>query len=159
MAIYTNITQEEMAQFLEQQGFQVIQLQGYREMVWAKRVDQGNLELSLRVFSGINPDGNSRGVGEDAIRVELHLRTIVNGQPQIRRVRAAKRVHRVQGWQKNLQSRIDKWASDHLHLCPKCGMPTTIRKGSKGEFIGCMGYPNCKYTENVSDNLALQSKS
>jgi hypothetical protein len=149
MATYYNITEQEMTRFLESQGFQRIQLQGYQELVWAKRVDQGNLALSLRVCSGINPDGNSRDVGKDAIRVELHLGTMVDGKQQIRRVRAGKRVHRVLGWRKNLQQRIDKWTADHLHLCPKCGMPTTLRKGKKGEFVGCMGYPACKHTENI----------
>lgn len=36
--------------------------------------------------------------------------------------------------------------------CPECGKPLAVRKGSKGDFWGCTGYPNCKHTENVSDD-------
>lgn len=32
--------------------------------------------------------------------------------------------------------------------CPWCGMSLTLRKGKYGEFWGCKGYPNCKYTKN-----------
>jgi len=31
-------------------------------------------------------------------------------------------------------------------LCPLCGMQLVDRKGPYGEFLGCSGYPNCKYT-------------
>lgn len=34
-------------------------------------------------------------------------------------------------------------------LCPKCGNELKIRNGIYGEFYGCMGFPNCRYTENI----------
>ncbi|MBQ9199367.1 MAG: topoisomerase DNA-binding C4 zinc finger domain-containing protein [Lachnospiraceae bacterium] len=34
-------------------------------------------------------------------------------------------------------------------LCPKCGSVLKLRNGIYGEFYGCSGYPNCRYTENV----------
>jgi DNA topoisomerase I len=34
--------------------------------------------------------------------------------------------------------------------CPLCGKPLVIRLGKKGRFIGCSGYPDCKYTANIS---------
>jgi len=33
--------------------------------------------------------------------------------------------------------------------CPKCGKPMRKRKSAKGEFWGCMGYPDCKGTRDV----------
>lgn len=33
--------------------------------------------------------------------------------------------------------------------CPDCGKPLSIRLGRRGSFIGCTGYPECKYTRNV----------
>lgn len=33
--------------------------------------------------------------------------------------------------------------------CPRCGQLMKKRKGRFGEFWGCSGYPNCRYTENV----------
>lgn len=34
-------------------------------------------------------------------------------------------------------------------LCPKCGSVLKLRNGIYGEFYGCSGYPNCRYTESV----------
>jgi len=34
--------------------------------------------------------------------------------------------------------------------CPKCGKELLIRKSIYGQFIGCSGYPKCKYTEKVA---------
>lgn len=34
-------------------------------------------------------------------------------------------------------------------ICPKCGKPMKIRSGRYGEFWGCWGYPDCRYTENI----------
>ncbi len=36
--------------------------------------------------------------------------------------------------------------------CRKCGKPLAIRKGPYGGFLGCTGYPKCKFTFNISDN-------
>jgi DNA topoisomerase-3 len=33
--------------------------------------------------------------------------------------------------------------------CPKCSSTLSLRKGSFGDFIGCTGYPNCRYTQKV----------
>ena len=30
--------------------------------------------------------------------------------------------------------------------CPDCGKALLIRTGKRGPFIGCSGYPKCKYT-------------
>ncbi len=37
-------------------------------------------------------------------------------------------------------------------VCGKCGKQLAIRKGSYGGFLGCMGYPNCKFTINLSQD-------
>jgi len=31
--------------------------------------------------------------------------------------------------------------------CPRCGQPLILRWGRYGKFIGCKGYPDCRYTE------------
>lgn len=41
---------------------------------------------------------------------------------------------------------IDK---SRLKICPRCGEPMRKRKGKYGEFWGCEGYPDCRYTEDV----------
>jgi len=34
-------------------------------------------------------------------------------------------------------------------ICPKCGQKLIVRKGKYGKFIGCLGYPDCKYTKDL----------
>ena len=33
--------------------------------------------------------------------------------------------------------------------CPKCGKPLAERKSKHGPFIGCSGFPDCRYTEHI----------
>lgn len=33
--------------------------------------------------------------------------------------------------------------------CPECGKELRIRIGRRGKFMGCSGYPKCRYTRNV----------
>ena len=40
-------------------------------------------------------------------------------------------------------------ASKLVKRCPKCGNTLRKRNGKFGEFYGCMGYPVCRYTENI----------
>jgi DNA topoisomerase-1 len=34
--------------------------------------------------------------------------------------------------------------------CPLCGKPLVVRRGKKGEFLGCSGYPRCSFTQNFA---------
>jgi len=34
-------------------------------------------------------------------------------------------------------------------MCPECGEPLLIRHGRYGKFIGCSGYPKCRYTTPI----------
>ncbi|RLA04648.1 MAG: type I DNA topoisomerase [Gammaproteobacteria bacterium] len=36
--------------------------------------------------------------------------------------------------------------------CPDCGKPLQMSLGRGGFFIGCSGYPDCKYTRNVDES-------
>ena len=38
--------------------------------------------------------------------------------------------------------------------CPDCGKPLLIRRGSRGSFLGCSGYPKCRHIENLPAGLA-----
>ena len=33
--------------------------------------------------------------------------------------------------------------------CPRCGSILMKRNGKYGEFLGCIRYPDCKYTQNI----------
>ncbi len=34
--------------------------------------------------------------------------------------------------------------------CPQCQKELVVRRGGRGEFLGCAGYPKCKFTQNFS---------
>jgi DNA topoisomerase-1 len=42
--------------------------------------------------------------------------------------------------------------------CPECGKPLSIRLGRSGRFIGCSGFPDCKYTRNVDEDAATAAE-
>ena len=35
------------------------------------------------------------------------------------------------------------------NICPRCGKPLALRKGKNGQFYGCSGYPDCRFTKNI----------
>ncbi len=40
-------------------------------------------------------------------------------------------------------------AAKNVRKCPKCGSPLKMRQGRYGDFWGCTGYPECRYTKNA----------
>ncbi len=145
MAHYTNISQEEMEKFLFPQGFQKITLPNVFELVYGKRVDHNNRKITLRIYTGINQNGNSRPNGEDAIRCTLFWKDGEN----VRKIGGNKRVNRVENWRTNLQSRIDVCHEMLGPDCPMCKMPMVLRDGKHGDFWGCSGFPDCKKTMQI----------
>jgi len=147
------VKKEEMAALLEPWGFDLIALAGVVELVWQKIRPSG---VAVRVFSGINPSGVSRGVGEDAIRVELYY--IREGVTY--RIGGTKRVHRVENWRENLKGRIATWKdwSGIGPSCPKCGAPTIEREVKKeGPNKGKKFYSCCTWAKTKCDGTVWPS--
>lgn len=144
---FTNIPLKDMIDFLTPLGFkEIAALEGTLEKVYAKRVDHHGLALSLRVYTGIEGT-ESRGVGEDAIRVALFMR---DKDGRIVKLGGSKRVHRVIGWKKNLKNRLDRWEESFpTNVCNKCGMPMLPRNGRCGKFLGCASFPKCTNTRPI----------
>ena len=46
----------------------------------------------------------------------------------------------------NISTLKNEIASD---ICPRCGNKLILRYGSKGMFMGCEGYPKCKFTKKA----------
>lgn len=40
--------------------------------------------------------------------------------------------------------------------CPQCGKPLSIRLGRVNRFIGCTGYPECKYTRSLDEDKSSE---
>ncbi|MCR5431742.1 MAG: topoisomerase DNA-binding C4 zinc finger domain-containing protein [Lachnospiraceae bacterium] len=51
----------------------------------------------------------------------------------------------------NLAKELEKKSktASNIKKCPQCGNVLKLRSGRFGEFWGCTGYPNCRYTEKV----------
>ena len=146
MSKFTNITKSEMQDFLSTLGFAEISIPNCNESVFAKRIDKNGIPLSMRVYTGIVAS-ESRGCGEDAIRVNVFARTLKN---ETKKVVSCRRVNRVEGWRKNLQSRIHEVFHKSPSQSCNCGNPMLLREGVFGEFLGCTNYPECKQTKNIN---------
>lgn len=35
------------------------------------------------------------------------------------------------------------------NICPRCGKSLVLRNGKSGQFYGCCGYPDCRFTKNI----------
>lgn len=40
-------------------------------------------------------------------------------------------------------------------VCPECGKPLVVKQSRYGEFIACMGYPECKYTKSIVQTVGV----
>ena len=138
-ARYYPITREEIHEFLTGLGFVPLSLKGVVELVFAKIVRIGGHRLSLRCYTAVNPNGESREKGTDAIRLQLFMKVedgiVPVGNPQ--------KCLRVESWRDNLLKAIER-ATDpgFFRICPACGNPQVLRqnRSSGDDFWGCSMY-------------------
>ena len=45
----------------------------------------------------------------------------------------------------NTRSYLEK-----LNICPECGNMLIVRNGKKGPFLGCKGFPECRYSKSIN---------
>lgn len=50
---------------------------------------------------------------------------------------------------KEMNTEKKKMLDSNVKTCPLCNLPLKKRNGRYGEFWGCTGFPNCRYTENI----------
>jgi len=101
MSGYVEISLKEMTEFLESQGFMMHHRDPQTEWV-ANKIFVVDKDIYLiRVYTSINPDDRSRGVGTDAIRVGVYTS---HGEW----VFGSKRVNRTKNWKKSIETRIQE---------------------------------------------------
>ncbi len=55
---------------------------------------------------------------------------------------------------KKIEGETDKSINEKIDKkCPKCGSELLLRKSVYGKFIGCSGYPKCRYTERLNGSV------
>ena len=134
------ITRDEIHEFLTGLGFTPLTLKGVVELVYAKIVRVGNHRLSLRIYTAVNPGGQSREKGTDAIRLQLFTKAQHSGKDTIVPVERPQKCLRVVAWRENLHKAIEHITDpDNCRTCPACGSPMVIRRDNAtgGEFWGC----------------------
>lgn len=106
MATYTNISIEDMRGFLRvDKGWKETQEGNAKETIFYCPLARYPF-VHLKVYTGI-VEGQSRGVGKDAIRVcSVNVKHGKCGWVK------AKRVHRVEGWRDNLRKRVVQVITD-----------------------------------------------
>jgi hypothetical protein len=139
---YYNISLEEMDSFLRSHHFVEMNIRGTIELVYGKIVKIGKHALSLRIYTGINPSGESRPKGTDAIRVQLYY--MYNNIPTL--VGKTIKCLRVKNWRNNLLNAIEKY-ENNFKICPVCNFPMVerVNKTTGEKFWGCVTWhqTNC----------------
>lgn len=101
MSTYVEIPLREMTDFLESLNFTMHKRDPKTEWVANKVFECNRNTYLIRVYTSINPDERSRGVGTDAIRVGVFSS---NGEW----IFGSKRVNRTKNWKKSIESRISE---------------------------------------------------
>lgn len=107
----------------------------------------------VRVYTSIATGaGSLRGCGEDAIRIVLLAPTpegdrAVSESDRVFRT-APREGDRVALFLERLRSRLREAYRRALAIpsCPDCGRAMQQRKGARGMFWGCLGFPTCRGT-------------
>lgn len=123
-----------------------------RERVFDLTIPGGSAQI--RVFTTLPVGGSEvRDCGEDAVRVCVgalegeRFRPVEKG---IKILRTAPRgaedrvgvfLGRLRGALRDAYGRARQ-----VTPCPRCGRPMAVRRGRNGDFLGCLGYPECKGT-------------
>lgn len=156
MSFY-NISRQEMESFLTGEGFKPLQLDGVIELVYGKIVNHNGHKLSLRVYTAVNPTGESRAKGSDAIRIQLYW--MFEGKPVP--VGKSQKCLRVTNWKANMKAAIARYAdAENFRNCPACGMPMVLRENrTTGEpFWGCSTYFVTKCSGRPNANQSAPQK-
>lgn len=110
---------------------------------------KSNIYIEIR--SSIDDSGYAKVSGEDSIRLSLlyHKKGNKFAQP----LGKSTYTQRTAGWESRLKTKLRELYGEGLDMktCPMCGAVLSLRDGKYGQFYGCAGYPNCKYTEKVKD--------
>ncbi|MCX5773130.1 MAG: DNA topoisomerase, partial [Fusobacteria bacterium] len=98
--------------------------------------------------------------------IELELKKIQNGEKNSEKIMAyyvlklkeLKQYERIHN--SIFKTEAQKIAAENLseNDCPKCGKLLKKRSGTKGDFFGCSGFPECRYTRNITNEQVSGKK-
>lgn len=156
---YVPIDENEMRDLMTRIGFETISLPRTTELVFQRQIETTagkKFPYAVRVYSSI-AHGNSRAVGEDAIRVVLVDLKAENPKFQFMKVlgegtkKAGRRIYRTKSAMTTLETRCRDYFTHIIkNPCPKCGSAMAVRNTKGGQFLGCTKYHNgCRGTREL----------
>jgi len=83
----------------------------------------------------LDSDQNINLTDEQMTKIYLQLLEIKDN-PQITKEEHIENIHKIQ----------DDLANN---ICPRCGKSLVLRNGKNGQFYGCLGYPDCRFTKRL----------
>lgn len=127
--------------------------EGTREIVVALPLPVDNREI--RIFTTIDPDGEGRDVGSDAIRTviwDLNHDVPVGGRERTNRIRTPDDpIRYLRNMHEKVQWLYNNWrAFRHPMDCPECGSVRRLGDGEWGEYLWCTN-EDCDHTESLPD--------
>lgn len=156
---YVPIDETEMRELMTRIGFETITLPRTTELVFQRQVETTagkKFPYAVRVYSSV-AHGNSRGVGEDAIRVVLIDLDEENPKFQFMKVigegtkKAGRRIYRTKSAMATLEARCREYFTHVIkNPCPKCGSVMAVRNSKNGQFLGCTKFrTGCRGTREI----------
>ena len=156
---YVPIDETEMRELMTRIGFETIALPRTTELVFQRQIETSagkKFPYAVRVYSSV-AHGNSRGVGEDAIRVVLIDLDEENPKFQFMKVigegtkKAGRRIYRTKSAMATLEARCREYFTHVIkNPCPKCGSVMAVRNSKNGQFLGCTKFrTGCRGTREI----------
>jgi Topoisomerase DNA binding C4 zinc finger len=168
---YVAVPEAAMRALMESEcGFEQIKLDGTTELVFQRDVVSSKgkeFPYAVRVYSSV-AYGETRAVGEDAIRVIL-MNTTTNRPVKImgegrknrdRKSKAGSRIYRTaptgiptEERVAELLGRLKTRCREYFYhvvanQCPKCDSALSLRHSKGNDFYGCTNFPECKHTQS-----------
>ena len=120
------------------------------------------IEKGIPVFSVVVfVRGNTEYIKSEAVYDVAKLKALINGKNE--KSLSAKQINEIHTVLSDVKKNCNVSNYQHIKnienmqndiksgICPRCGSKLVERNGAKGKFLGCSGYPKCKFTKKVEE--------
>ena len=112
-------------------------------------LDEADLNITTSTFVGYKYDAVDyiKSFYQEAISAE-NISSIIDNINRLNIVDEQKRTEHIENVKQKAaqyKNRLDNG------FCPRCGRRLVRRKGKNGMFMGCSNYPNCNFSDNISN--------
>ncbi|MBI4544486.1 MAG: type I DNA topoisomerase [Gemmatimonadetes bacterium] len=66
--------------------------------------------------------------------------------------------HRLQEGERNTEQIVREVVAGEAGVCPECGRELLVRWSRRGRFLGCTGYPECRYTRPLDERARTEPR-